>query len=368
MTTFDGGTLRTTAGIDFDGAITLLSHGGTIDNGGHHDTFSAAIGGTGGLAFTGSGKTILSGDSTYEGHTTVTGGVLQVDGSILGAAMVNKAGTLGGNGETGTVIVAAGGTLAPGASAGILHTGSLTLRGGAHFAVQLAGNASGSFDAVDVTGTVKATGASLDLSFIGGSRPAIGSKFRIIDNDGSDPVAGTFAGLPQGAKLYAGGSAFTINYHGGTGNDVVLAAVNPNNTIIGTAGADFIDASRTPAGQPRPGPYADTIFGRGGADTIRGIAGNDRLNGDAGNNVLVGGVGADRFIFRTLDAHSRIADITPGVDKLVLAKSVFGSFGHIDYNANTGALWYVPDGKAGPVHFADLAPHLQLAASDFIFV
>ncbi len=34
-----------------------------------------------------------------------------------------------------------------------------------------------------------------------GYLPAAGSKFTIIDNDGTDPVIGTFAGLPEGATF-----------------------------------------------------------------------------------------------------------------------------------------------------------------------
>src|SRR5439155_19769296 len=42
------------------------------------------------------------------------------------------------------------------------------------------------------------------------------------DNDGTDAVAGTFTGLPEGAVLVAGGQTFTVSYAGGTGNDVVM--------------------------------------------------------------------------------------------------------------------------------------------------
>ncbi|HEX8916077.1 MAG TPA: PEP-CTERM sorting domain-containing protein, partial [Humisphaera sp.] len=52
--------------------------------------------------------------------------------------------------------------------------------------------------------------------------PTVGPQFRIIDNQGAAAVSGTFAGLPQGATLFAGGSAFVVSYTGGTGNDVVL--------------------------------------------------------------------------------------------------------------------------------------------------
>jgi hypothetical protein len=51
--------------------------------------------------------------------------------------------------------------------------------------------------------------------------------FTIIDNDGSDPVNGTFADLPEGAALTLGAFRFLITYLGGDGNDVVLQNVTP---------------------------------------------------------------------------------------------------------------------------------------------
>ena len=58
------------------------------------------------------------------------------------------------------------------------------------------------------------------LNLSAGFNPAAGTQFTIIDNDGTDAVSGTFAGLPEGASVSAGGKAFTISYKGGTGNEV----------------------------------------------------------------------------------------------------------------------------------------------------
>ena len=49
-----------------------------------------------------------------------------------------------------------------------------------------------------------------------------GSKFTIIDNDGSDAITGTFQGVAEGGFVSAGGQSFTVSYVGGDGNDVVL--------------------------------------------------------------------------------------------------------------------------------------------------
>jgi hypothetical protein len=60
-----------------------------------------------------------------------------------------------------------------------------------------------------------------------GYAPTVGASFLVLDNDGSDPIAGTFAGLPEGKTFAVGGKYLKISYVGGTGNDVVLTAVVP---------------------------------------------------------------------------------------------------------------------------------------------
>src|SRR6266849_1100624 len=48
----------------------------------------------------------------------------------------------------------------------------------------------------------------------------IGSSVTLIDNDGTDPVVGTFLGVPEGSAV---NTAYRISYVGGSGNDVTLA-------------------------------------------------------------------------------------------------------------------------------------------------
>ena len=50
----------------------------------------------------------------------------------------------------------------------------------------------------------------------------------VIENDGNDPVSGTFSGLSEGATFIAGVATFKISYIGGDGNDVVLALPTPD--------------------------------------------------------------------------------------------------------------------------------------------
>ena len=89
-------------------------------NSGVSETWSAIISGTGGLTQAGVGGTTtltLTGANTYIGATTVSNGVLLVNGALAASpVMVMSGATLGGSGViTGSVTVALGGLLQPGA-------------------------------------------------------------------------------------------------------------------------------------------------------------------------------------------------------------------------------------------------------------
>jgi len=196
---------------------------GVVDNG--YTPPSGFVPGSYGLIKSGLGTLVLSADNAYSGATTVGAGTLIVNGSIGHSATTVKSGaTLAGHGATGNVTVLGGGILSAGPGTAILHIGNLLLDPHAHFAVQLGGANPGphGYDQLDVAGMVSLTGAKLDLSLLGAFHGHKGETFEIISNDGIDPVTGHFAGLAQGAHLVAGGKVFSISYHGGDGNDVVL--------------------------------------------------------------------------------------------------------------------------------------------------
>jgi autotransporter-associated beta strand protein len=135
-------------------------------------TVSGVIDGIGGsLVKAGAVTLILSGSNTYTGATTITNGVLEVDGSISSAVTVQDGGTLDGIGTTGVVTVEAGGTLAPGAGAGILHTGDAAFTATARFTIELGGTGAGEFDKLQVSGGVNLGGATLSGSLINGFTP-----------------------------------------------------------------------------------------------------------------------------------------------------------------------------------------------------
>ena len=211
----------TTVGSLVGSGTIAMDFGTTLFTGGDGSTatFSGSVTGGGSMRKEGSGRLTLSGANTLLGSVLVDGGGLAVTGSVSSPVIV-FAGTLLGTGTVGDVFIGAGSTLAPGLSPGVINTGNLALFG--TLAQEIFGATLGTqYDSINVTGTVDVTGATLAIS--GPYVPLPGNTFTIINNDGVDPVVGTFVGLPEGATVVINGVNATISYVGGTGNDVVLA-------------------------------------------------------------------------------------------------------------------------------------------------
>ena len=192
----------TTAGVDF----TPYLNSGTDTSGSagfqgdlsvlHVTTLGAQVGATGGV---------------QEGINDVTSG---------GTLNVHAGAYTGGADATANSVI-----LAAGASPGqVTITGNVALDNNDTVPIEINGtNAATDYDNFIVNGTVTLGGATLSLS--GTHSPVPGQVFRIIDNDSTDPVNGTFAGLPEGATIPNFlGSVYDakITYVGGSGNDVEI--------------------------------------------------------------------------------------------------------------------------------------------------
>lgn len=205
--------------------------GGTLTIAGGSTTYGGVIQETGTVIHSG-GTLTLQGASTYSGSYLNSGGMTLLNGGTLPVPYTQSAGTFGlsSNATAGPVTIN-GGTFAPGnGGTGIGNTGNLSLASGTTYAEVINGPAGASFGNVHVTGTVNLGGSTLTLSG-SGAGVAPGTTFTIIDNDGADPVTGTFAGLPNGTVINfgPGGFKYAIAYNGGSGNDVVLTATELSN-------------------------------------------------------------------------------------------------------------------------------------------
>jgi autotransporter-associated beta strand protein len=264
MTLTNGAALQSdSASIGVAGNVALANHELEIAGGG---TFAGVISGTGGwVSFLGPGTLVLSGANTYDAGTAVSGaGTLLVNGAV-GHVDVSSAGTLGGTGTVGDVIIHLG-TLGPGASPGMLSaTGPVALQSNSTFKAELNGTTAGSgYDQLAMTGTLPADtvtlgGAALSLS--ASTFPHVGQVFRIIDNSGTDAVIGTFGGLPEGSVIHADGALLQLTYVGGTGNDVTLTPLKQATTTTASSSpASVTEGSRItlsatvagPAGAAKP--------------------------------------------------------------------------------------------------------------------
>ncbi|HYC93110.1 MAG TPA: Ig-like domain repeat protein [Thermoanaerobaculia bacterium] len=237
------------------GAAGTSTYNGAIDVNGHtlgirsyNTTIAGPIEGSGAIAENYYGLTITSSGS-FSGPIA---GNVNLVGSMPNASFT---GWLAGAGTLGAVTTT--GRLLPGATPpccgdthaiGTLHTQSVTIGGDTYVDLVPAGTS----DRIDATGSVTIGTAWLHVTVLSGS--VAGQSFTIIENDGTDPVAGTFSGLPEGAQIALPGGSVAISYAGGDGNDVVLTAVSASKAWTGANSALWSDPGNwSPAAIPSAG-------------------------------------------------------------------------------------------------------------------
>jgi autotransporter-associated beta strand protein len=237
--------------LDADQAIVgsgVVSLYDTIDTNGHVLTIGGSasfkvenvISGAGALVLDGPGASgFLTENNTHSGGTTVRGGAWssETGAQPAGTGLLTVAGgTFEMDGPVTGGVTLTGGTLTAGGSAPVQVQvlGGLTFSAPGTLAMNLTGPApgAGGYDQVEATGPVSLGGATLQLT---NSYAAVspGQTFTLINNTGPAPIAGQFAGLPQGSTLTANNAVFRISYAGGNGNDVALTYVRAVRTWDG---------------------------------------------------------------------------------------------------------------------------------------
>ena len=214
-------------------ASTINLNGQTLTIVPYNTTLSGSVTGTGGVVVNGSAMNV-TGSLSFSGTFTLSG-AMNVSGTIANATLTASSGSrLSGNGTlaamtlNGTTLSVGndpgGGCCADPDTTGTLSTGNLSIQGGT-VRLDLINSMPGTgYDQIQTTGTLTLNNPTLQI-VLPGALPVAGQTFTVIDNDGSDAVVGTFAGLPEGATVGVSGVTFRISYTGGTGNDVVLTTL-----------------------------------------------------------------------------------------------------------------------------------------------
>ncbi|AWM39736.1 Extracellular serine protease precursor [Gemmata obscuriglobus] len=285
-------------------------------------TVSGAISGSPDFDKNSTGTLVLTGTSTHTGNVNVNDGTLIVNGSLATSNVVFVDGTLGGTGTLPAVTVSSIGTLAPGNSPGALNTGDLAFQSsGSTYAVELNGSIAGTqYDQTNVTGTVTLAGATLSLSI--GYAPTVGTTFALINNDGSDAVSGTFAGLAEGATITSGSATYAISYVGGDGNDVVLTLVSRTGTWTGLGGDGNWSTAGNWAGGVAPVAGDDLVFPAGAARTT---SVNDFVAGTNFKSITIDGAGFS-FTGNAIQLDSGVTtSYASGTSTIALATNLTGN-------------------------------------------
>lgn len=192
------------------------------------------------------GSIILTGTDTAAHTITLSlGGIVTVRGSYAAVNFTVPSGALAGDGSVGAFV--GDGAIFDAESAtgdfATLSVKSLGFTGdGVAYNFDLS-DAAADKAVVRTGGTVALGGAAGTLTLDFTATPSLDQSFTLIDNQGSQPVSGTFLDVPEGTLFTFGGIDYALTYKGGDGNDVVLAAVTAEANISADGKtATFTDA------------------------------------------------------------------------------------------------------------------------------
>ncbi|CAN7510290.1 autotransporter domain-containing protein [Bradyrhizobium sp. LjRoot220] len=193
-----GGTGTDTLGFGGTGSATFNL--GNLGAGLQYDEFEL-------LRKTGTSVWTLTGNTTFNGATTVDAGGLIVNGTLPSIVTVNG-GYLGGTGTVGGLVVNNGATVAPGNSIGTTNVnGNVTFNAGSTYHVEI--NAAGQSDKIAATGTATLHGGTVQIVPLGTGFLA-NTQYTIVSAAGG--VTGTFASLaPLTAPLVSGQLSYDAN-------------------------------------------------------------------------------------------------------------------------------------------------------------
>jgi hypothetical protein len=170
----------------------------------------------GGLSKDGAGTLVLSGVDNYNGPTTVSAGVLQVDGTLSASPLTINGGTLAGTGTVQAITLGSGATIAPGDSAvGTLNGASLVWDGGGAFDFDIGATGTATdTDLLNLTGALS-NGGGTGFTFVlreSSATPVVGNTYTLINFGSVTGFVATDFGLGiAGPLLQSISGTFTLN-------------------------------------------------------------------------------------------------------------------------------------------------------------
>jgi autotransporter-associated beta strand protein len=233
-----GTTNETIAGLSGSGTVQRTVTGlktlvvGAGDASSTFDGQFIATAGVLGLTKTGAGTLTLTAAQSYTGSTTISGGTLEVNGSITSLALPTG-GTLAGSGTVGAISATGTGKVSPGtatSTATLAANGNVSFATGTAYVAQLNSDGTPAADRLAVTGTLAlgAGVAALDLSDLGTTPLATGTKLVLATASGA--ITGIFAGLPNNSDVVVGANTYKLKYDDTAGplNAITLTFGEPS--------------------------------------------------------------------------------------------------------------------------------------------
>lgn len=215
--TFENGTLKTTADLESDRALSFTDKGSLLVDEGTTFTLNGALSGAGVMTKDGEGTLLLTGDSSgYNANTVVARGTFAVDGLLGGGVAVSSGGRLEGIGQVGGVTNS--GIVAPGRN-GI---GTLTIGGnyvGNGGTLEIEAELGGDNSVTDRLVVTGATSGNTQVTVL--NRGGVGDQtvngIKIIDVAGASDGTFTLNGdhLFQGEQAMVAGAFSYRLYQGG---------------------------------------------------------------------------------------------------------------------------------------------------------
>ncbi len=225
----------------------------------------------------GDGDDIITIDSIHPGFT----GSLMIDADT-GIDTINIGEAVIGSGIDVTAeVINVQSQIKPGSAGAIFRGDSVGFQSASGFSFNISGSGSTPlFGAVQIFGALDLTGGELNVASSLTSLPT--APLVLVSNDGTDPITGTFNGLPDGTSLTINGATFLLSYFGGDGNDVVISPVAP--VLPGVINLGALNGSD-----------GLILFGQNNGDHLgRSVSSAGDVNNDGVDDFIVSAEGVDQ--------------------------------------------------------------------------